>query len=133
MSSEQSSPEIQPSPTVDHGNIQGVPPPPGNLSTIPDADTAKGFDFAAGEHAGNRVLHITFPWFRYGTDDKGHAGALVLSALLLLSAPIIALIGCVTLYSGKDPQWLQTMVSWIGNAFLFTAGIAVGKSAKSDK
>jgi len=38
---------------------------------------------------------------------------------------MVALIGCVTLYSGKDPQRLQTMVSWIGNAFLFTAGIAV--------
>jgi hypothetical protein len=24
--------------------VPGVPPPPGNLSTIPDEDTAKGFD-----------------------------------------------------------------------------------------
>lgn len=29
--------------------------------------------------------------------------------------------------SGKDPEWLKVMVTWIGNAFLFTSGIAVGK------
>jgi hypothetical protein len=133
MSSEPSSQQIQPQLPVDQAGVPGVPPPPGNPSTIPDADTEKGFDFAAGDHAENRILHIKTRWFRYGTDDKGHAAALVLSGLLLVSAPIIAIIGCVSLFSGKDPQWFQTLVTWIGNAFLFTAGIAVGKSAKSDK
>ena len=42
-----------------------------------------------------------------------------------------ALLGCLSLLSGKDPQWFQTLVTWIGNAFLFTAGIAVGKSASN--
>jgi hypothetical protein len=35
--------------------------------------------------------------------------------------------------SGKDPLWLQTLITWVRNAFLFTAGIAVGKSTKFDK
>jgi hypothetical protein len=53
------------------------------------------------------------------------------SALLLAASLVVALLGCVSLLSGKDPQWFQTLVTWIGNAFLVTAGIAVGKSAGS--
>jgi hypothetical protein len=129
MSLEPESPQPQ-----QQSNPSPAPPPPpaGNLSTVPDNYTAKGFDFAAGEHADNRILHINTRCFRYGTDDKGHAAALILSALLLGTAIIIAIIGAIGLFSGKDPQWLGTLVTWIGNAFLFTAGIAVGKSAKSD-
>lgn len=125
MSSEPNSPSQPQLPNIPPPD---VPPPSGNLSTIPDADTAKGIDYASDEHADKRILHIHT---RYGTDDKGHAAALVLSGLLLGSAVVIALIGCLSLFSGKDPQWFQTLVTWIGNAFLFTAGIAVGKSASA--
>lgn len=128
MSSE---PNSAPPPQTDPVAVPSVPPSPGNPSPVPDADTAKGIDFAASDYVDNRILHINTRCFRYGTDDKGHAAALILSGLLLFSSPFIAIIGAIALYSGKDPQWLQTLVSWIGNAFLFTAGIAVGKSSSS--
>lgn len=127
MPSEPNSPEQQPQ--LPNIPPPGVPPPSGNLSPIPDADTAKGIDYAADERAENRILHIHTKWLHYGTDDKGHAAALVLSAALLTTAVVVALLGCLSLLSGKDPEWFQTLVTWIGNAFLFTAGIAVGKSA----
>jgi hypothetical protein len=110
-----------------------IPAPTSNISPVPDADTAKGFDWTIDGHADNRILHISTKCFRYGTDDKGHAAALVLSALLLAAALLIGIIGVAGLYSGKDPQWVNTLVTWVGNAFLFTSGIAVGKSTKGDK
>ena len=60
---------------------------------------------------------------------------MVLSALLLTSAVIVAVIGATTQWSGQEAPWLNTLVTWIGNAFLFTAGIAVGKgrSASQEK
>ncbi|MET4293710.1 hypothetical protein [Bradyrhizobium sp. LB5.2] len=109
-----------------------IPAPTSNTSPVPDEDTAKGFDWTGDGRAHNRILHISTKWFRYGTDDKGHAAALVLSALLLVSALLVGIIAVVGLYSGKDPQWVNTLITWVGNAFLFTSGIAVGKSAKAD-
>lgn len=110
-----------------------IPPPP-EQATAADQDTARFPDFT-GERANNRILHITTRWLRYGTDDKGHAAAVVLSLLLLVSAMVVAVIGATTQWSGQEAPWLNTMVTWIGNAFLFTAGIAVGKSrsASPDK
>jgi hypothetical protein len=131
MSSDQNLPPQQPQ--LPNIPPPGIPAPGGNLSKIPDPDTAKGFDYAADERAENRILHIHTKWFHYGTDDKGHAAALVLSAALLATAIVVALLGCLSLLSGKDPQWFQTLVTWIGNAFLFTAGIAVGKSASNKR
>ncbi len=75
-------------------------------------------------------MHVNTRWFKYGTDDKTLASAMVLSALLLLSALVMSIIGAVVAFSGHDEKWLETIVTWIGNAFLFTAGIAVGKGGK---
>jgi len=105
-----------------------VPAPP-SLSDTPDQDTALNPDFT-GDHAKNRVLHVNTRWFKYGTDDKAHASALVLSALLLLSALFLAVVGMIVSFSGHEQKWLDTLLTWIGNAFLFTSGIAVGKSGK---
>jgi 4-hydroxybenzoate polyprenyltransferase len=55
---------------------------------------------------------------------------MVLSALLLLSALVLSAIGAIVAFSGHEEKWLDTIVTWIGNAFLFTAGIAVGKGGK---
>jgi hypothetical protein len=109
--------------------ILAVPPPPQSISDTPDQDTALNPDFT-GDHARNRILHVNTRWFKYGTDDKAHASAMVLSALLLLSALFLALIGAAASYSGHEMKWLDTIVTWIGNAFLFTSGIAVGKGGK---
>lgn len=110
--------------------MSDIPPPSGDLSSTPDKYTAISPDFT-GDHAHNRVLYIGTRWFRYGTDDKGHAAALVLSALLLIAALFSSLIGLAGLFSGSDAGWVDNLIGWIGNAFLFTAGIAVGKGSDS--
>ena len=108
-----------------------TPPPPSNTPSVPDDATAKSPDFT-GHHAGNRVLHITTGWVRYGTDDKGHAAALVLSSLLLIFALTVGVMGVVGMFSGRDAPWISTLITWIGNAFLFTSGIAVGKGGRNE-
>jgi hypothetical protein len=107
---------------------QVIPAPSITTSVEPDKYTRKAPDFGADEHADYRVLHCNTKWLRYGTDDKAHAAALVLSACLLLVAVIIAIIGTIGLFAGREAPWLATLITWIGNAFLFTAGVAVGKS-----
>jgi hypothetical protein len=106
-----------------------IPAPTVGISDSPDQFTATSPDFT-GDHAENRILHINLRWFKYGTDDKSHASAIVLSLVLLLLAVIVAVIGAASMYSGKAPDWLETLITWIGNAFLFTAGVAIGKSDK---
>ncbi|MER2250663.1 hypothetical protein ABS772_12140 [Methylorubrum podarium] len=108
-----------------------IPPPP-NPPAKADDYTASYPDFT-GDKADNRILHITTRWLKYGTDDKGHAAAVVLSGLLLCSAALVAVIGATTQWSGQEAPWLNTLITWIGNAFLFTAGIAVGKGAAQSK
>ena len=105
------------------------PPAPPNASTVPDEYTRTQPDWTSGI-AESRILHLDSRFFRYGTNDKGHAAALVLSVCLLLTAVALCLLGIVGLYSGKDAPWLTTALTWIGNGFLFTAGIAVGKSGR---
>ncbi len=109
--------------------IPHVPAPPPAISDTPDADTALNPDFT-GEYAQSRVLRVNTRWFRYGTDDKAHASAMVLSALLLFSALVLASIGAIVAFAGHEEKWLDTIATWIGNAFLFTSGIAVGKGGK---
>lgn len=104
-------------------------PPGSGLSEKPDEYTQIAPDYTASS-ASNRVLHINLSWFKYGTDDKGHASAIVLSLVLLLMVLVLAAIGAVAACFGKDPSWFNTLVSWVGNAFLFTAGVAIGKSGK---
>jgi arginine exporter protein ArgO len=64
------------------------------------------------------------------TARNGLTSRLVLSVCLLFTAIALCMLGIVGLYSGKDAPWLTTALTWIGNGFLFTAGIAVGKSGR---
>lgn len=99
--------------------------PEGDLSPTPDLYTKTNPDFAAGENAANRVLHIDWKWFRYGTDDKGHAAALVLSMVLLAVSVFVIVVGLIW----PQSEWLETVFKWLGGAFLFVSGVAIGKSA----
>jgi hypothetical protein len=105
-----------------------VPLPPPTTSTIPDDATEEGLNDLTGPKAQNRVLHIDTRWFRYGINDRTHAAAMMLSFILLISAMIVAVFGVAGLYSGQRPEFVNTLITWIGNAFLFTTGIAVGRS-----
>lgn len=95
-------------------------PPPDNVPSTPDPATRKGLTGPDGTP--NRVLYINLGIFRYGTDDKVHAGAIALSLILLLSIMVVVIWGMFT----ANLSWADKTFSWLGSAFLFTAGIALG-------
>jgi hypothetical protein len=76
-----------------------------------------------GPQAEDRVLHINLMFFKYGTNDKTHAAALVLS--LLLFATIVGV-----LIFGNGTEWAKEAFHWLGSAFLFVSGVALGKGGK---
>ena len=93
-----------------------VKPPTGDLRNDPDADTKKA-DFTAPE-AESRVLFLNFGWFRYGTDDKGHAAALILAVLLLLVILVVILVGLAAAYFLQaQPDWLDRAFNWLDRVF----------------
>ena len=99
-------------------------PPLGNLPKEPDKETLKGLknDFT-GDGAENRVLHINLGFFKYGTDDKAHAGAMVLSMVLLV---MIGLTGGAGLVS-PNAAWTGDLLKMLGSAFTFVSGVAIGQ------
>jgi len=105
-----------------------IPPPPVSGGDTPDQYTRASPDYSGDDPAENRVLHIRTKFFRYGINDKTQAAAIVLSFVLLLSALIVAGIATLQSFAGHEAKWVDTLVTWIGNAFLFTAGVALGKS-----
>lgn len=109
------------------------PPPRADLSPNPDPDTATSPDLPdfTGDEAGSRVLHLTTRWLRYGTNDKGHAAALILSVLLLIIVGLVVVAGVAAGYLlGDQPGWLEKTLTWLGNGFFFVAGVAIGKSVE---
>lgn len=82
-------------------------------------------DYTGGGNAPERVLFINFWFFKYGTNDKAHGAAVILSLLLLF------VITLVYFFSPTDNS--EKILPWLGNAFLFVAGVAVGKSGGSDE
>lgn len=102
--------------------------PPVVVDQSADKFTKQAPDYT-GPSAENRILHISCPWFKYGTEDKGHAAALVLSGLILLVSLFGGVIGAFT----NGQKWVEILMTWLGSAFLFTAGIAVGGGAAKSK
>ncbi len=102
--------------------------PPSNLAPKPDKDTRKELDDLTGTEATGRVLFINIGFFRYGTDDKIHAAAIVLSMVLL-----IMIVGVLLRASGQESAWNDKVFNWLGGAFLFVAGIALGKGGSDHR
>lgn len=100
--------------------------PPENVSPVPDRATKKGMSDFTGPSADNRVLHINVGFFKYGTNDKAHAAAMVLSLLLFAS------IGALLIF-GMSYPWADKVFTWLGSAFLFVTGVAIGKGSAPDK
>ena len=98
-----------------------VAKPPPDTSTIPDEATEKNPAFHEGGGAG-QVFHFRRWGISYGTDDKGHAAAIILSALLLAVLLIVILVGAVT-----DSIWISDALHIVGTSFTFVAGVAVGQ------
>jgi hypothetical protein len=95
-------------------------PSPGELSEVPDKYT-KSYDYT-GTDAPHRVLHLNFGFFKYGTNDKAHAAAIVLSIVLLIVTLFLVIIGMFA----PNAAFLEKVVTWLWNGFLFVAGVAVG-------
>jgi hypothetical protein len=91
----------------------------GNLPEAPDSETALGLDRPAAQ----RVLYLNFGFFKYGTDDKAHAAAILLSIGLLAALFIISL---TAIFSPNAPMF-ERAINIFGNAFLFVAGVAIGQ------
>lgn len=86
----------------------------------PDKYTRRSF-FEGG--APGQVFMLDWLGIKYGTDDKGHAAAVILSVLLLTLIGILFVLGTIV-----DRPWISTALQILGPAFTFVAGVAVGKS-----
>ena len=92
---------------------------PSPVENESDRHTARFFPGGAP----NQVFMLDRFGFKYGTDDKGHAAAIILSVFLLV------LLGCLfVLGTLFDRSWIPDAVQILGTAFTFVAGVAIGKS-----
>jgi hypothetical protein len=106
-------------------SLPSIPPPSGDLSDRPDRETKKALDFTAPV-ADNRILFIDAKIFRYGTDDKAHAASIALSVVLLATSIIVMTIGMFS----TNTVWLEKTLTWVGGAFTFVAGVAIGRGGR---
>lgn len=83
-------------------------------------------DYTSDGNASDRVLYINIGFFKYGTNDKAHGAAVVLALIILVLMAVLYIWGGYI-------ELKEKLLIWAGNAFLFVAGVAVGKSGeKSD-
>lgn len=96
--------------------------PPDHTSPVPDAATRAGIpDHTGGGAADGRVLHINLGFFKFGTDYKSQAIALILSVLLLVV--IVSLAICA-----DQTESVKDLISVFKGALLLTIGVAVGNT-----
>lgn len=77
-------------------------------------------------NAPEQVFHFRKWGLSYGTDDKGHAAALILSVILAILLGIIFAIGLFV-----DRSWIPDAIKIVGTALTLTTGVAIGKSTSS--
>lgn len=93
-------------------------PSPKAVPSAPDKYTKAAQDFTAPK-AEQRVLYVNFRFFKYGTNDKTHAAAIVLSSILLL------MIAGLVFFS-EPTEMTEKAFGWLGSTFTFVTGIALG-------
>src|SRR3954447_22376860 len=96
-------------------SLKNIPKPSGNLFPYPDKETRRGLPDYTGRDAYDRVLLINSYFFKYGTNDKTHAAALVLSLMILIVIIAVIVYGM----NGTNKEWADKVFSWLGGAFLF--------------
>lgn len=108
-----------------------VPEPERGTTTEPDRYTGLAPDYTQ-PNAPERVFFINLWFFRYGTKDKAHGAAVLLSFLLFV---LIALVIAAGYFWPGSSEWTERVFTWLGSAFLFVAGVAVGRGGlgKEDK
>lgn len=118
-------------------NVSSVDPsklkikaPNGDLSNTPDKATKSGLcDYTNPKDATDRVFYLNLYFFKYGTNDKVHAASLLMSLILLFMIFSLLVIG---LYSSEE-TWKDKLFSWLGSAFTFISGVAIGRGVNASK
>lgn len=107
-----------------------IPEPNTGTTSEPDAYTAQAPDYTKSEGAQDRVFFINLGIFKYGTKDKAH-GASVLFGLIIVLLIIGVIIAGFAFHDPANGGWIDKVFSWLGNAFLFIMGVAVGKNDRT--
>jgi hypothetical protein len=94
----------------------------------PDKFTRKAVEMTAPEAEG-RMLFIDLGFFKYGTDDKTHAGSIFLSLVLLLCMAVIGILGLFN----SNTEATKAALAVFSAAFSFVAGVAIGRGTSFKK
>lgn len=97
------------------------------VSSEPDRYTESGAIFFQGG-APNQVLKFERFGVSYGTDDKSHAAAIILSLVIGFLLLVVFVIG-----SFVERTWIPDALKILGTAFTFTIGVAIGQGASKAK
>ena len=100
---------------------QMIAKPKTGKNSLPDAETKKASD-QTQDLADDRILFFNTGILKFGIPDASKAIALVLCLIILFFAFIVMLVGLCL----NNTVWLDRIFSWLGNAFLFLAGFAIG-------
>jgi len=77
-----------------------------------------------GNHAENRILFFNCKFFKFGTDDKVYAAAIILSMILLASLMLLCIMITV-----RDNKELGNIAILLINVFVDTSGYALGRAS----
>ena len=91
------------------------------VSQEPDRFTKSADSFIDGG-APNQVFKFEKFGISYGTDDKSHAAAILLSIVIGMLLLAIFAIGAFV-----ERSWIPDALKILGSAFTFTAGVAIGQ------
>jgi len=94
-----------------------------DVPVLPDQYTKKDSIYFDGG-APNQVFKFERWGLSYGTDDKGHAAAIILSVLIVCLLALIFIGGLFV-----ERAWIADALKFLGTAFTFVAGVAIGKSS----
>ena len=94
-------------------------------AALPDQDTKTGLpDDQTGPKAKGRIFFINLGFVRYGSTDKAHGAAVLLSLLLFLLLCVLL----VLIVRFPDNDSLGRFFDWLSGAFLVIAGVAIGRN-----
>jgi hypothetical protein len=100
---------------------------PDNVSPVPDKATKKGLpDHTGSGKADGRIMHVNLGFARYGTDDKSHAAAMVITFILLVFLALLII------FAPENDQ-NKELIGWIKGAVLLTVGVAIGQGGSNTK
>ncbi|NDA47583.1 MAG: hypothetical protein EBY21_09990 [Alphaproteobacteria bacterium] len=100
---------------------QTIAKPRTGKNSLPDAATKKASD-QTQDLADERILFFNTQILKFGIPDMNKAIALVLCLIILTFSFIVMSAGLFL----TNTVWLDRIFSWLGNAFLFLAGFAIG-------